>query len=106
MSSGRSRSTTRWRTSIASGWRRSERARCSRAWRDMPPAPGGRERPSPARNPCAGRLGAAYDYYIERERLARVIGHVVWGIDTSKLYASIRAVVGARDHGETILDVP
>lgn len=57
-------------------------------------------------NPCAGRFGAIYDFYIERERLSRLIGRVVWGIDTSRLYASIQTAVGPRDNGETILDVP
>ena len=59
-----------------------------------------------APNPCAGPFGAIYDFYIERERLSGTIGRIIWGIDASALYASIRAVVGPRDAGETILDVP
>jgi ubiquinone/menaquinone biosynthesis C-methylase UbiE len=59
-----------------------------------------------ASNPCAGSFGALYDLYIERERLAASIGRVVWGIDTSKLYASIRAMLEPLGNGETILDVP
>lgn len=56
-------------------------------------------------NVCAGPFGAFYDFYIERPRLSRAIGRLVWGIDTSVLYASmepLRQING----GATIVDVP
>ena len=56
-------------------------------------------------NPCAGPFGAVYDFYIERERLARLVGRVVWGIDVRPMYASMRAV-GELPDGATVLDVP
>jgi ubiquinone/menaquinone biosynthesis C-methylase UbiE len=59
-----------------------------------------------ALNPCAGRFGSIYDFYIEREWLSTLVGTVVWGIDASKLYTTIRAVLEPRYRGETILDVP
>lgn len=56
-------------------------------------------------NVCAGPFGALYDAYIERERLARPIGRLVWGIDTGPFYDSFEVI---RDvpAGGTILDVP
>ncbi len=57
------------------------------------------------KNVCAGRFGAVYDYYIEREWLARLVGRVVWGIDISPMYASM-SVIAQQATGTTILDVP
>jgi ubiquinone/menaquinone biosynthesis C-methylase UbiE len=56
-------------------------------------------------NVCAGPFGAVYDFYIERDWLMRLIGRVVWGIDASVLYTSMKAISRAGD-GTTILDVP
>ncbi len=57
------------------------------------------------RNVCAGPFGAAYDAYIEREPVSRMVGKLIWGIDTRPFYASFEAV-GAVPAGGTILDVP
>lgn len=57
------------------------------------------------RNACAGPFGALYDFYIERERLAAVIGPLVWGISTRSMFESMSAIRAAPD-GATILDVP
>lgn len=56
-------------------------------------------------NQCAGPFGRAYDFYIERERLMRVVGRAVWGVDVSVLYSSMGRIASA-DDGATILDVP
>lgn len=57
-------------------------------------------------NACAGPFGAAYDSWIERERVARVVGSLLWGIDTRPMFASMRAELGAVAAGSTVLDVP
>jgi SAM-dependent methyltransferase len=56
-------------------------------------------------NVCAGPFGAAYDFYIERERISYPLGRLIWGIDTRPFYASFDAI-GAVPAGGTILDVP
>jgi ubiquinone/menaquinone biosynthesis C-methylase UbiE len=56
-------------------------------------------------NICAGPFGAFYDFYIERPRLMRSIGRLLWGIDASVLYASMEPI-GRVTEGATILDVP
>jgi len=56
-------------------------------------------------NVCAGPFGAAYDFYIERPWLMRLIGRAVWGIDASILYGSMEPI-GRTAPGATILDVP
>jgi ubiquinone/menaquinone biosynthesis C-methylase UbiE len=56
-------------------------------------------------NICAGPFGRFYDFYIERPRLMRLIGRLVWGIDASLLYASMKPI-GEVPDGSTILDVP
>jgi SAM-dependent methyltransferase len=56
-------------------------------------------------NVCAGPFGAFYDFYIERPRLMQAIGRVVWGIDSSILYASMEPIARA-PAGATIADVP
>lgn len=58
-----------------------------------------------AQNVCAGPFGAAYDFYIERERLSYPIGRLIWGIDTRPFYASFSAI-GEVPAGGTVLDVP
>jgi len=56
-------------------------------------------------NACAGPFGAFYDFYIERPRLVQAIGRVVWGTDSSVLYASMEPIARA-PAGATIVDVP
>ena len=56
-------------------------------------------------NVCAGPFGAFYDFYIERPWLMQAIGRVVWGIDSSILYASMEPIARA-PAGATIADVP
>lgn len=56
-------------------------------------------------NVCAGPFGRFYDFYIERPRLAQLIGRLVWGIDSAPLYRSMAAVAALPD-GATVLDVP
>lgn len=56
-------------------------------------------------NVCAGPFGAFYDYYIERPRLAQLIGRAAWGIDIAPLYRSMAALAQLPD-GATVLDVP
>jgi len=60
---------------------------------------------SVAPNFCAGPFGALYDFYIERPRLTQAIGRLVWGIDSSVLYASMEPIRRA-PAGATIVDVP
>jgi SAM-dependent methyltransferase len=57
------------------------------------------------KNLCGGSFGAVYDFYIEREPLARLVGRTVWGIDVSAMYASM-AAIGRLADGATVLDVP
>jgi len=57
------------------------------------------------RNVCAGPFGAVYDFYIEREPVARIVGRLLWGIDVRPMYRSMRAI-GKLADGATILDVP
>jgi SAM-dependent methyltransferase len=57
------------------------------------------------RNVCAGSLGAVYDYYIERPRLARLVLGLMWGVDSRPFYRSL-AAVGKMPDGTTVLDVP
>jgi SAM-dependent methyltransferase len=57
------------------------------------------------RNVCAGRIGAVYDYYIERPRLARLVLGTMWGVDSRPFYESL-AAIGEVPDGATILDVP
>lgn len=56
-------------------------------------------------NVCAGPFGAFYDFYIERPWLMQTIGRVIWGIDSSILYASMEPIARA-PAGATIADVP
>jgi SAM-dependent methyltransferase len=53
----------------------------------------------------ASPLGAAYSAYIERPRVSRVIGRVLWGGDTRPFYESMGAVA-AVPTGGTIVDCP
>lgn len=53
-----------------------------------------------------GRVGGAvYDFGVEREWLARPAGRLLWGTDTSLLYASIGSIRDLPD-GAAVLDVP
>jgi ubiquinone/menaquinone biosynthesis C-methylase UbiE len=56
-------------------------------------------------NVCAGSIGAFYDFYIQRPRLARMLGRVAWGIDFSVLYSSM-GPIGEVPDGSRIVDVP
>lgn len=56
-------------------------------------------------NACAGPFGSLYDFYIERPRLVRTIGRLVWGVDASVLYSSMEAIARV-PVGATIADVP
>jgi SAM-dependent methyltransferase len=53
----------------------------------------------------ASPLGAAYSAYMERPRLSRVVGRVVWGGDTRPYYESMEAVAEVPEGG-TIVDCP
>jgi SAM-dependent methyltransferase len=60
---------------------------------------------SEARNQCATSFGGVYDFYIERPRLSRLIGRVMWGIDLRPMYEQIETIGGV-DEGAVIADVP
>lgn len=47
----------------------------------------------------------AYDSVIEHEHVARVLGQVIWGIDTSAFYREL-ARLGDEPEGAEILDIP
>jgi SAM-dependent methyltransferase len=68
------------------------------------PVNGGRSS-TETRNVCAGPLGAVYDCYIERPRLARLVLGLMWGVDSRPFYRSL-AAVGEMPDGATVLDVP
>lgn len=53
----------------------------------------------------ASPLGAAYSAYMERPRLSRRIGKLIWGGDTGAYYESM-AAVGETAEGATIVDCP
>jgi SAM-dependent methyltransferase len=56
-------------------------------------------------NSCAGRFGWLFVLFIERPRLVRAVGRLVWGVDASVLYSSMDAI-GRVPAGATIADVP
>ncbi len=53
----------------------------------------------------ASPLGAAYSAYMERPRLSRAVGRLLWGGDTAAYYESM-AAVGEVPAGGTIVDCP
>ena len=53
----------------------------------------------------ASPLGATYSAYMERPRLSRPLGRLIWGGDTKPYYESMAAVGEAPD-GATIVDCP
>jgi SAM-dependent methyltransferase len=57
-------------------------------------------------NACAGPFGAFYDFWIERERVARLVGGTLWGIDVRPMYADMQRLVGDAADGAVLLDVP
>jgi ubiquinone/menaquinone biosynthesis C-methylase UbiE len=59
-----------------------------------------------ARNACAGPFGAFYEAWIERERVAAVVGRALWGIATGPMFASMREALGRVPDGATVIDVP
>jgi SAM-dependent methyltransferase len=52
-----------------------------------------------------GPFGRVYGFYMERERLSRLIAALVWGGDIRPFYASMRAI-GETPHGGVIVDAP
>lgn len=46
-----------------------------------------------------------YDWAVEREQVARVLGRVVWGTDTSDFYREISRLSELRS-GSSVLDIP
>jgi SAM-dependent methyltransferase len=53
----------------------------------------------------ASPFGAVYSAYMERPRLSRLIGRIVWGGDSKRYYESMAAVAEVADGG-TIIDCP
>ena len=53
----------------------------------------------------ASPFGAVYDFYIRRERLARLIARLAWHSDVRPFYASM-AAISAMPDGSTIVDAP
>lgn len=56
-------------------------------------------------SPVARLPGAAYDFGVQREWLARPAGRLLWGTDTALLYESVRRL-GDLPAGSSVLDVP
>jgi ubiquinone/menaquinone biosynthesis C-methylase UbiE len=52
-----------------------------------------------------GAFGGVYSFYIERERLCRLIAALVWGADSRPFYASMRRIGEVRQGG-LIVDAP
>src|SRR5919109_4698036 len=52
-----------------------------------------------------GPFGRIYGFYIERERLSRLIAATVWGGDVRPFYASMRAIADVPEGG-VIVDAP
>lgn len=57
-------------------------------------------------NACAGPFGALYDFWIERERVARLVGVVAWGIETRPTFQSVRSALANLAPESTVVDVP
>jgi SAM-dependent methyltransferase len=53
----------------------------------------------------ASPFGAVYDFYIQREPLARLIARLAWHSDVRPFYASM-ATISAMPDGSTIVDAP
>jgi SAM-dependent methyltransferase len=53
----------------------------------------------------ASPFGAVYDFYIQREPLARLIARLAWHSDVRPFYASM-AAISAMPDGSTIVDAP
>jgi ubiquinone/menaquinone biosynthesis C-methylase UbiE len=53
----------------------------------------------------ASPWGAAYSAYMERPRLSRAIGRLIWGGDTRAYYESM-AAIGEVPEGATVVDCP
>jgi SAM-dependent methyltransferase len=52
-----------------------------------------------------GAIGRAYSWYMDRPRMARVIGAIVWGADTRPFYRRLGAVREVPD-GAVVVDAP
>jgi ubiquinone/menaquinone biosynthesis C-methylase UbiE len=62
--------------------------------------------PDPRETWQSGWLEAtAYDFVVEHEQLARVLGFLAWGVDTRRFFADIARLADAPD-GTAILDLP
>jgi SAM-dependent methyltransferase len=62
--------------------------------------------PNPSAAWAAGHpWSAVYDFFVERESLARVAGRVAFGTDTGLLYDAIGAI-GELPTGSAVLDIP
>jgi ubiquinone/menaquinone biosynthesis C-methylase UbiE len=62
--------------------------------------------PNPSKAWEAGHPWASvYDFFVERESLARVVGQLAFGTDTRLLYRAIDAV-GSLPDGSAVLDIP
>src|SRR3954447_12529586 len=55
---------------------------------------------------CAGPFGAFYDFWIERERVARAVGGTLWGIDVRPMYADMDRIVSGAPDDAVLLDAP
>jgi SAM-dependent methyltransferase len=64
------------------------------------------QRVAGVKNACAGPFGAFYEAWIERERVAAVVGRLLWGINTAPMYESMRQALSEVPDGATVLDVP
>jgi SAM-dependent methyltransferase len=53
----------------------------------------------------AGPFGALYSFYMERQRVSRIVARVVWGADIAPFYASMRAIETVRPNG-LVVDMP
>src|SRR3954466_15005623 len=62
--------------------------------------------PNPSAAWAAGHpWSMVYDFFVERESLARVAGRVAFGTDTGLLYEAIDAI-GELPAGSSVLDIP
>jgi ubiquinone/menaquinone biosynthesis C-methylase UbiE len=58
-----------------------------------------------ARDFYASPFGAAYSAYMERPRLSRLVGRLLWGGDTAAYYESMGSI-GEAPAGSTVVDCP
>jgi SAM-dependent methyltransferase len=58
------------------------------------------------KNACAGPFGAFCEAWIERERVAAIVGRLLWCIETAPMYASMREALASVPDGAKVIDVP